>query len=49
MSILYCSILTRRIGKHWSEAFPIQKGLKHEVALPTLLLTFVSHYNVGMV
>jgi hypothetical protein len=38
-----------RIGKHLSDSFPIQKGLKQGVALSLLLFNFALEYAVRKV
>jgi hypothetical protein len=38
-----------RIGKHFSDRFPIQNGLKQGSALPPLLFNFASEYAIGKV
>jgi hypothetical protein len=37
------------IGKHLSDGFPIQNGLKQENALSPLLLNFASDYGIRRV
>jgi hypothetical protein len=41
--------LVRRIGKHLSEIFPIQNGLKQVDALSALLFIFALEYVTGKV
>jgi hypothetical protein len=38
-----------RIGKHLSDSFPIQNGLKQGDALPPLFFNFALEYAIGKV